>query len=84
MVPIRFPEVNVTLSKPDLMSDEECKSLPVFRDGERCISCWKLTWKEKLSVVFYGKVWLSVFGGSTQPPVWLLGSKTAFVKLGKG
>ena len=80
MNPIKFKEANGTLQKPESMTDEECQSLPVFRDGKQCISCWKLTWKEKLFILLYGRVWLSVFSGNTQPPVWLMGSRTCFNK----
>ena len=78
MKPIEFKESNITLNKPSNMTDKECSSLPVYTDGEQCISCWKPTWKEWWAILIYKKVWLSVFSGTTQSPVWLLGSKTAF------
>jgi len=78
MKPIQFKESNITLQKPESMTDEECQPLPIFRDGKQCISCWRPTWKEVFSILFYRKIWLSVHSGNTQPPVWLLGEKTAF------
>ena len=80
MKPIKFEEVNAELQKPPNMTDEECQPLPVFRDGEECISCWQPTWKERLSILIYGKVWLGVLFGKSQPPVRLKGSKTFFEK----
>lgn len=78
MEPIGFIEANAVLQKPASMTDEECGPLPIFRDGKRCISCWCPTWKERLSILWHGKVWLSVFSGNTQPPVWIKGEKIAF------
>ena len=78
MKPIEFKEANAKLQKPESMTDKECKSLPVFRNGKQCISCWKPTLKERLSILSYGKIWLSVHSGNTQPPVWLKGEKTVF------
>lgn len=76
MKPIEFEEYNTTLECPGSMND--CQPLPVFRDKKQCISCWRPTWKERLSILLYGKVWLAVLGSNTQPPVWLMGDKTAF------
>ena len=80
MKPIKFEEANKNLLKPENMTDEECSSLWVHTDGRECISCWKLSFKQRLSALFYGKVWLSVLSGYTQPPVWLDCRKTVFLK----
>lgn len=80
MKAVKFKEANKNLLKPSSMTDEECGTLWVFTDEKRCISCWKMTWKERLKALFFGKVWLSVYSGQTQPPVWLLCDKTAFNK----
>ena len=76
--PIKFPEANKNLLKPNEMTDEECRSLWVYCDGEQCISCWKLGWKERISALLFGNIWLSVLGGQTQPPVWIDSKKTVF------
>jgi len=78
MKPIEFKEQTKILQKPHNMITKECGSLPIFNDGRHCISCWQPTWREKLSILFYGKVWLSIRGRNTQPPVSLRGYKTAF------
>jgi len=80
MKPIAFPQATIELQKPEGMTDEECGSLPVFRDGQHCISCWQPTLKERLSILLFGKVWLWVWMGNTQPPVALEGCKTPFEK----
>ena len=80
MTPIKFKEANVNLEKPQDMTDEECKSLAVYTDGRECISCWKMSFKERLSALIHGKVWLSVLSEQTQPPVWIDCTKTVFEK----
>lgn len=42
--------------------------LPVWTDGEQCLSLWRPSWRERLSVLLFGKVWLSLLSGQTQPP----------------
>lgn len=71
MKPIKFKQANKNLLKPESMTDEECSSLWVYTDGAQCVSCWQLSFKQRLSALIFGKVWLSVLSGSTQPPVWL-------------
>jgi hypothetical protein len=34
------------------------------------LSCWRPSWRERLSVILFGRVWLSV--NSTEPPRVLL------------
>lgn len=76
MKPIKFEQANKNLLKPESMTDEECSSLWVYNDGRECISCWRLTWKERIKALLFGRVWLSVLSGRTQPPVWLTCCKT--------
>ena len=44
----------------------------------QCISCWKLSWRQRIAALVHGRVWLSVLSGYTQPPVWMDCSKTVF------
>ena len=80
MIAIKFKEANKNLLKPESMTDEECGSLWVYSDGRQCISCWRLTWKERIKALLFGKVWLFVLSGYSQPPVWLDCDDTVFVK----
>jgi hypothetical protein len=80
MIPVTFEQANKNLLKPEGMTDEECGSLPVYNDGQHCISCWRPTWRERLSILLFGKVWLWVYSGYTQPPVALEGKITPFLK----
>ena len=81
MEPRSFPEANKELQKPEGWTDEECGPLPVFNDGMQSISCWRPSWRERLSILFFGKVWLWVIAGKTQPPVSIEGRKTVFKKV---
>ncbi|MPM95042.1 hypothetical protein SDC9_142193 [bioreactor metagenome] len=80
MEPIKFKEANCELKKPSDMTDEECSSLPVYRDGRDCISCWKLSFIERFRALIFGRIWLGVLNGWTQPPVRLWARKTVFYK----
>lgn len=80
MKPIKFKQANKNLLKPNNMTDEECSSLWVYCDGQQCISCWKLTFKERIKALFFGNIWISVLSGVTQPPIWLNANKTVFEK----
>lgn len=79
MKPINFKQSTKVLQKPGTLSDSECGTLPVWNDGKQCVSCWKLSFKERIKVLFHGKVWLGVLSGKTQPPVFLSG-ESVFVK----
>lgn len=72
MKPIKFKEMNKALGKPESMTDEECSSLPVYNDGMQSVSCWKCrSFKERIKFLFTGVMWLGVYAGETQPPVYL-------------
>lgn len=73
MKPIDFKQSTKVLQRPSTMVESECQSLPVWCDGKQCVSCWKPTFKERLNVLFRGKVWLGVLSGKTQPPVFISG-----------
>jgi hypothetical protein len=44
--------------------------LPRWTDGEQCVSCWRMTWRERINALLFGRVWIAVLSGSTQPPVY--------------
>lgn len=78
MKPIKFKEANRNLLKPASMTDEECKSLWVYTNGIVCVSCWKLSFKERLLALIFGNIWLRVLSGGTQPPVLVECERTIF------
>lgn len=75
MKPINFKQSTKVLQKPGTLSDSECGTLPVWCDGKQCVSCWKPSIKERINILFGGKVWLGVMSGKTQPPVFVAGKR---------
>ena len=73
MRPKNFKQATKVLRKPSTMSDDECSSLPVWSDGKQCVSCWQPNIRERLNILFGGKVWLGVLSGKSQPPVFVAG-----------
>jgi len=69
MIPIDFKEANKRLQKPSDMTIENCGSLPIAQTGNLCISCWRMSFKDRLLSLLFGKIWLVVRSGITQPPV---------------
>ncbi len=80
MNPLEFKQQTVILAKPSGMTDEECGPLAIYSDGQQFISLWRMSWRERLSSLFFGKAWLFVHSGQTQPPVFLIATKEIFEK----
>ena len=80
--PIQFQEANMVWKGWPADSERtEVLDLPAYRSSAgQTISCWKLSWRERLHMLFYGVVWLYVYG--QQPPVSIGGIKP-FEKEGK-
>lgn len=59
MKPIKFKHCNVTFAK----DQHEYMPLPTLRINSpegQVISCWKMSLRERIKVLFTGKVWLSL------------------------
>lgn len=54
---------------------ESVKPLFIWTDEEQCVSLWRPSLLERLSILFYGNVWLAVLSGATQPPVAVAGQR---------
>lgn len=83
MKPIKFKDSNHVFKnrafRPLTITGKgEVKDLPAFTDGLHCMSCWKMNFKEKLIALLFGRVWLIVKSGKTQPPVSLNCGRTGF------
>jgi hypothetical protein len=68
MTPITFKGYNVTFAK----NQKPYIPLPAkrFPGPEGLVtSCWKLTWKERITILFHGVIWLSclTFNHPLQP-----------------
>ena len=70
MKPIEFKQMNTTLQIPHGFTDDQCGPLPALRHDNGIISCWKMSWRERIKVLFTGVVWFDVMDYS-QPPIWL-------------
>jgi len=57
MIPIEFPEHNAVYAK----DQDEFLPLPalVLKAEGMTISCWKLSWYERLKILITGTLWLS-------------------------
>lgn len=78
MKPIDFPQSTKQLKRPACMTDEECGSLPVWTDGQQCVSCWKPSIRERFRILFGRPVWFGIMSGRTQPPVFIDASQNVF------
>lgn len=72
MKPSNFPEANATLGggpAPKYGTEDPVIDLPVHKDGHQIISCWELSWRDRLRVLVTGRVWLHVLARETHAPV---------------
>lgn len=76
MEPVKFRQQNILFRPPPGMEDK-VEQLPAFRGEGQVISCWKLTFWERLKLLFTGRLWFSVIGDAP-PPVWM-GVDTPFI-----
>ena len=69
MKPIKFKESNVVYAK----NQPEYLPLPAFVDPNdkngQVLSCWSLSFKERIRILFHGRIWLSLmmFGKPLTP-----------------
>ena len=66
MKPIEFKQHNVTFAK----DQPQYLPLPAYRsDDGQVITCWQLSWLDRLRVLVNGKLWLSqlTFNHPLQP-----------------
>lgn len=77
MKPTTFPESNGTLGGGPAATygtEDDVIDLPVHRNGAQIISCWRLSWLDRLRALFTGRVWLHVLTQRTHAPVCLSAS----------
>lgn len=66
MIPTDFKQSNKTYTAPPDMP--ECKSLQVLEGDGMIVSRWKMSWRERLSALIFGIVWVKL-ATSRQPPI---------------
>lgn len=71
MKPINFKESNLVLTHPADMTEENCKSLHVFSNGQVCVSVWNTNLFNRIKFIFTNRLYLIIRSGNTQPPVRL-------------
>lgn len=72
MKPASFPQATKTLQpsgKTYSASVTGVEPLPVWTDGEQVVSCWRMTWRDRLRALLYGRVWVATLSGSTTVPL---------------
>ena len=65
-----FTESTIKLGAPK-GQEKEVGNLHVYTDKKKCISCWELTDEEIKTLQKTKKIYVGVFSGSTQPPIFL-------------
>lgn len=70
---IEFKGANGVLGAPK--GAENVEPLHVFRNGTCSVSCWQLSDAEIEEIIKTRRVFLSVFMGNTQPPVFVGGEE---------
>ena len=78
MKPVKFPEMQLELQAPNGQPDVE--PLPVYTNGTVVTSCWQPNIRERFSILLFGRIWLMVRSGRTQPPVALWAGRENFLK----
>ena len=65
MKPIKFPEQTMVWAE----NQPPYLPLPAYSNDQETISLWALTWRERLRILFTGRLWLRQlnFGRSLQP-----------------
>lgn len=74
--PIQFKHQTGLLQAPE--GSTGVAPLPAWTDGRQVVSCWRLSWRERFSALFSGRVWVAVLSGHTQPPVYIRATRTYF------
>lgn len=82
MRPASFVGANRTLGDNGYRSNAvgDIVPLPVWTNGEQCVSRWRMSWRERLSALFFGTAWVQVLSGANQPPIALYVSRNFWVE----
>lgn len=56
LVPVDFTEANRVGHYGDL------EAVPLWREGEALISCWRAGWRDRLRILLTGRIWLQAVG----------------------
>ena len=84
MKPSAFEHSNKTLQPRGTKYSENVigvEPISIWTDGEQCVSCWNMTWRERLSALLFWRVWIASLSGQTQSPIYAEAAKTYFREL---
>ncbi|WP_321385665.1 hypothetical protein [Rhizobium sp.] len=68
--PVSFPGQNMVLRAPP-GQEETVRDLYTFTNGYCSVSCWQLSAEELAEINRTGMVFISIFSGRSQPPVFV-------------
>lgn len=68
--PVSFPGQNTVLRSPPGQEDT-VSELYTFTNGYCSVSCWRLSPEELAEINRTGMVFISIFSGRTQPPIFV-------------
>jgi hypothetical protein len=69
MEPIETPLTNAKLL-PAPGTEDHVAELPITRSADTVSSCWRMSWRERITALLTGRVWFDCMG-STHPPIRL-------------
>jgi hypothetical protein len=69
--PVEFKGANRVLTAPKGRDSLSCSDLHVYNNGHSSTSCWKLSQEEIEEIVKTGKIYVTVWFGMSQPPVYV-------------
>ena len=77
MKALHFKEATHVLDKPQGL--KEYGNLPIHFQKPQCVSKWKVSWRERISILIFGRVFVGVYSETPlQPPFWIKGTRTVF------
>lgn len=68
---VTWPGANKVLGPPQGMDETQVSNLPIFTNGVTCVSCWELSDEALAEIIRTKRVFISIFSGQTQPPVYV-------------
>ena len=70
MKPINFPSANTHLAT----TNDNIEPMPVYHGQGMYISRWRCTWRERLSILLYGTIWVAI-ASDNHPPISISGEQ---------
>jgi len=81
---IRFDHCNRMLAKESPKDQAPFFPGQFFTDGTNSVYCFLATWKERIAILFFGRVWLTMkLGKDIAPAMMVSGKRTVFEIPGK-